>query len=96
VHSIRSTGVRYLLVDWRMTNGVPATPGYYFSPQEPHAGDITRPPFSASALQKFASAPCTRLVYDSGAIQIFDVTAIENGSCGPTLTSAPRNERSPA
>ena len=35
VQSIRVNRVRYLLVDASMTRGVPPTPGYYFSPQEP-------------------------------------------------------------
>ncbi|HEV2029136.1 MAG TPA: hypothetical protein VGS16_11505 [Candidatus Dormibacteraeota bacterium] len=94
VQSIRSTGVRYLLVDWRMIRGVPPTPGYYFSPYEPHAGNYKQA-FSAGALQKFASAACTRLIYDTGSIQIFDVTLIENGSCVPALSGAARNDRSP-
>jgi hypothetical protein len=94
VHGIRSAGVRYLLVDWRMIRGVPPTPGYYFSPYEPHAGSYTQA-FSVRALQKFASAPCTSLIYDSGLIQIFDVTLIENGSCVPALSSTAQNERSP-
>jgi hypothetical protein len=93
VSGIRRTGVRYLLVDWQMTKGVPPTPGYYFSPYEPHAGNYTQA-FPARALQKFTSAPCTFLIYDSGSIQIFDVSSIENGSCVPALTGTARNERS--
>jgi hypothetical protein len=91
---IKATGVRYLLVDWRMTKGVPATPGYYFSPQEPGAGQYKQT-FPAAALQKFASAACTHLVYSSGPIQIFDVSRIENGSCLPVPASAARNEGVP-
>ena len=81
VHSIRSGKVRYLLVDWRMTTGVPPSPGYYFSPQEPNAGDYIRP-FPGASLRKFSSN-CTRLLYHSGDIQIFDLSRIENGSCVP-------------
>lgn len=80
IHTIRSTGVDYLLVDWRMTLGVP--PSYYFSPYEPHAGGYTQP-FSGTALLKFLNAPCMRVIYDSGSIQIVDVSLIENGSCVP-------------
>ncbi len=76
VKQIRSSGVRYLLVDWRMTKGVPPTPGYYFSPQEPHAGEYTQivshPPHSRSLDRPH----CTELIYDSGAIRIFDVSRI--------------------
>lgn len=81
VHYIRTEKVRYLLVDWRMTLGVPPSPGYYFSPQEPDAGQY-RQPFPAVALRKFTSN-CTRLIYHSGEVQIFDVSRIENGSCVP-------------
>ena len=91
---IRATGVRYLFVDWRMTMGVPATPGYYFSPQEPGAGQYKQP-FPADALQKFASTTCADLVYSSGSIQIFDVSRIQSGSCIPVLVSAAQNEGGP-
>ena len=82
VRAIRSNGVRYLLLDRRMTLGVPPTPGYYFSPYEPHAGNYTRP-FPASALAKFASVRCMNAIYVSGPIQIVDVTPIQSGSCVP-------------
>lgn len=85
VQSIRTTGVRYLLVNWRMTRGVPPTPGYYFSPWEPGAGEY-RSRFPAAGLLKFASAPCTRRVYESGEVAIFDVTSIADGSC-PALSA---------
>ncbi len=86
--------MRYLFVDWRMTKGVPATPGYYFSPQEPGAGQY-RQRFPAAALQKFTSTACSHLVYDSGPIQIFDVSRIENGSCVPVPTSTIRDNEAP-
>ena len=86
VNSIKSGRVHYLLVDWRMTAGVPPSPGYYFSPQEPNAGDYLRP-FPGAALRKFNSN-CTRLVYHSGDIQIFDMSRIENGSCVPKLAQS--------
>ncbi len=95
VNAIRVTGVRYLLVDWRMTDGVPATPGYYFSPYEPHAGEYTQA-FPPAALRKFASDTCSRLVYDSGPLEIFDVSAIENGSCSPGIAEVARNGVTPA
>jgi hypothetical protein len=82
VNKIRSVGIRYLLVDWRMTKGVPPTPGWYFSPWEPHAGEYTQA-FPAASLQKFASAACATLVYDVGAIEIFDISPILSGSCQP-------------
>ena len=94
VHSIKAARVRYLLVDWRMTKGVPATPGYYFSPQEPGAGEYKQA-FPTAALRKFASAPCIHLVYDSGPLQIFDVSRIEDGSCVPVLASTARDDGAP-
>jgi hypothetical protein len=94
VQSIKAAGVRYLLVDWRMTKGVPATPGYYFSPQEPAAGEYKRA-FPAAGLEKFATAPGAQLVYDSGAVQIFDVSRVEDGSSVRVLADAGNNERVP-
>ena len=80
VERIRTVGVQYLLIDWRMTHGVPPTPGHYFSPQEPGAGEYRRR-FPIAGLQKFSAAPCTRLIYRSGAVQIYDVSRIETGAC---------------
>lgn len=81
--TIRSIGVRYILVDWRMTYGLPTNPGdYYFSIWEPGSGHYTKP-FPAPYLQKFISYSCSRIIYHSGPIEIFDVTAIENGTCIP-------------
>jgi hypothetical protein len=77
VHSINAAGVRYLLIDCQMTKGVPATPGYYFSPQEPGAMTY-KEAFPAAALAKFVSAPGAQLVYASGSVQIFDVSHIED------------------
>jgi hypothetical protein len=79
-NAIRATGIRYVLVDWRMTRGVPPTPGYYFSANEP-GGEQYKHAFPAASLRKFSSAPCTQMVYHSGAIQIFDVSQISKGSC---------------
>jgi hypothetical protein len=90
VHSIRASGVRYLMVDWRMTKGVPATPGYYFSPLETGAGDYVHP-FPAGPLKKFTSDACMGMDYDSGYVQIFDVSRIANGSCIPALTHTAGN-----
>lgn len=90
VRSIRSAGVRYLLVDWRMTKGIPATPGYYFSPQEPQARDYKKP-FPAAALRKFAAFTCIHLIYHSKEIQILDISRIENGSCVPSPARTSQN-----
>ena len=95
VHTIRATRVRYLLVDSQMTKGVPATPGYYFSPQEPGANEYAQP-FPAAALRKFTSYTCIHLIYHFGYVQIFDISGIENGSCTPRSISAARNGTEPS
>jgi hypothetical protein len=83
VAAIKTQQIRYVFVDWRMTHGIPVTPGnYYFSPWEPAAGTYTRP-LPAAMLQKFATTDCAGLIYNSGLIKIFDVSRIENGSCLP-------------
>jgi len=83
VHIIRTLGVRYIFVDWRMTRSRPSGYGnFYFSAYEPKTG-VFGGPFPGAALRKFASTPCVRLVYHSGPIEIFDVSLIENGSCVP-------------
>jgi hypothetical protein len=90
VHTIKATGIRYLFVDWRMTKGTPLNPGdYYFSPWEPGANEYKNP-LPAADLRKFTSTTCAHLIYASGAIQIFDVTRIENGSCVPGTAGAAR------
>jgi hypothetical protein len=96
VQSIRVHRVHYLLVDASMTRGVPPTPGYYFSPQEPHAGQYTHS-FRVAALHKFAASACAQLLYNAGEVTIYDVTRIENGSCVsplgrvvPTKKTVPR------
>jgi hypothetical protein len=92
VHIIKSARVHYLFVDWQMTKGVPATPGYYFSPQEPGAGQYKQA-FPSAALKKFATTTCIDSVYHSGSVQIFDVSQIENGSCVPLATGTAGNKQ---
>ena len=86
VSTIRTARVSYLLVDWRMTEGVPPVSlGYYFGPYEPSGREWE--PLPSIALRKFTSSPCVHLVYASGPLQIFDVARIENGSCVPSTVS---------
>jgi hypothetical protein len=87
-YHIKHAQIDYLFVDWRMTRGVPPTPGYYFSPQEPLAG-LYIYQFTAAKLQKFAESNCTSLVYQSGGIQIFDVRRIADGTCVPSASLPP-------
>jgi hypothetical protein len=90
VSEIRAEKVHYVLLDWRMTLGVPPSPGYYFSPQETSSGTDTRA-FPAVALRKFHSN-CSRLIYESRYVQIFDLSRIENGSCTPKSAGNPAGE----
>ena len=83
VNEVKQARIRYLLVDERMTKGVPPTPGYYFSPEEPLAG-LYLLKFPQAGLQKFDSTPCMRLVFHSGEVKIFDMSKIEDGSCVPS------------
>jgi hypothetical protein len=86
VRDIRSANIHYLLVDWQMTKGVPASPGSYFSPEEPGAGNYKNP-FPAPALEKFGTSSCVNLIYHRGEFDIFDMSRIENGSCVPQVRS---------
>jgi len=80
VQRIKDLRLRYLLVNWRMTRGLPQSPDLYIDPLEPEAGHYVHK-FPARALEKFAVNPCIRLLYDAGAIQIYDLSKIENGTC---------------
>lgn len=87
---IRTAKVRYILVDWRMTYGLPMNPGdYYFSQWEPNASNYTTP-FKAADLEKFSNYTCSHMLYKNGPIEIFDVTGIERGTCVPKLVAATR------
>ena len=91
VNTIMTTKVRYLFVDWRMIDGIPTNPGdYYFSPWEPLSGKYTRA-IPVMMLRKFSTTDCSRLIYTTGSIQIFDVTRIENGSCIPSAARTAHN-----
>jgi hypothetical protein len=80
VKRIKDLRLRYLLVNWRMTRGLPQSPDLYIDPLEPEAGHYVHK-FPARALEKFAANPCIQLLYDAGAIQIYDLSKIENGTC---------------
>jgi hypothetical protein len=80
VKNIKRLRLRYVLVNWRMTRAAPEVPDYFLDPIEPEAHQYLRS-FPAAALEKFSSDPCTKLVYDAGPIQIYDVTQIESGAC---------------
>jgi hypothetical protein len=80
VQNIKNLRLRYLLVNWRMTRGVPQSGDHYVHAFEPEAGHQSHP-FPAPALEKFSSDPCIQLIYDAGPIQIYDASQIESGRC---------------
>jgi hypothetical protein len=80
VKDIKNLGLRYVLVNWRMTRAWPEIPDYFLDPSEPEAFHYQHA-FPAQGLEKFSSDPCIRLIYDAGPIQIYDVSQIEKGIC---------------
>ncbi len=68
---IRDAGLRYLLVDYRLSRGLPEL-GIYFEAGEPDVGQSTHP-LSWEALNKFDSLPGINRIFDSGDIVIYDV-----------------------
>jgi hypothetical protein len=80
VKNIKKLKLRYVLVNWRMTRAAPEVPDYFLDPTEPDARQYLHS-FPTAGLEKFSSDPCTKLIYDAGPIQIYDVTQIESGAC---------------
>ena len=68
--TIQAFGIRYILVDLRLSTDVPHV-GIYFSPDEP-AADHSEP-IPRADLTKFATAPGLTRIYDDGEIQIYQV-----------------------
>ena len=68
-------GLRYLLVDDRLSTGLPGV-GVYFEAGEPGGGTY-RTPIPLSALSKFDGQPDVSRIFDSGDIQIYDVRLID-------------------
>ena len=68
--TIQAFGIRYILVDLRLSTGLPNV-GIYFSPDEP-AADHSEP-IPRADLKKFATAPGLTRIYDDGEIQIYQV-----------------------
>ena len=69
--TIRAFGIRYILVDQRLSTALPYI-GLYFSPDEPLASHYTHP-IPRADLAKFATAPDLTRIYDDGEIQIYKV-----------------------
>ena len=85
VNMIKANHIYYLLLDWLETEELPVRPGgSYYSSLEPDAS-LNGKPLPKAYFSKFATYTCSRLVYQSGSIQIYDVSQIANGSCVPHL-----------
>lgn len=73
---LRRGNVRYLVVDRRLSTGLPQF-GVYFEPGEPGEGKHTKP-IDPAALAKFDSLAGVDRIFDSGDIVIYDVGGIVN------------------
>lgn len=69
--AIRRGHVEYVLVERRLSDGVPAS-GFYFDKGEPGAGKHKRP-IAPATLAKFERTPGASLLYDNGEQQIYAV-----------------------
>jgi hypothetical protein len=75
---LRNTQIAYLVVDQRMSTGLPRL-GFYFSEDEPGAFNYTAP-ISQGALTKFDDISNVNRVFDSGNIVIYDTGALLDGT----------------
>jgi hypothetical protein len=70
--ALREAGIRYLVVDLRLSTSLPLL-GYYYEPDEPGAFQLTSP-ISREALTKFSAVPHINQVFDDGSIIIYEVS----------------------
>ena len=83
VDTIKKYDIHYVLLDWAATKSPPIKPdGVYYSSLEP-IGSLHGGALPASYYGKFSTNTCSRKVYQSGTIQIYDVSQIAAGSCVP-------------
>jgi UvrD-like helicase C-terminal domain len=68
---IRKHDIRYIVIDTRLTEGLPLF-GAYIEPSE--TGRPTR--LTAAELEKFNSIPGAHRIYDNGAIQVYDLSLL--------------------
>jgi hypothetical protein len=68
--------VEYLLVDHRLTTGLPVV-GHYFDRGEEVVVGIHDSPLDPALLDKFDDVPAISRVYDSGDIQIYDMRGLQ-------------------
>ncbi len=72
---IRQTHLAYLIVDTRLSTGLPHQ-AYYIESGE-FGGQGRTGPVPAAALDKFASVPGVQRIYDNGSLVIYDVTGLD-------------------
>ena len=81
--ALRRGGIQYIVVDRRLSTGLPRT-GYYYDEAEPNRLQYTRP-IDLAALAKFDGVKNVSRIFDSGNIVIYDVEAITGApSAAPT------------
>lgn len=78
---IRAGRIRYLVVDRRITWGLPLD-GVYVEEGEPDTFAHTRP-LDPASLDKFDRLPLVDRIYDSGPIQIYDIAALGHATDHP-------------
>ncbi|MET0967179.1 MAG: hypothetical protein ABWZ02_12310 [Nakamurella sp.] len=78
VDLIRRANLDYLIVDTRLSQGLPHLDVYIETGE--FEGRTRTAPVSAAALQKFASVPGVDRIYDNGSIQIYDLRGLQNGN----------------
>lgn len=81
VSILQRAGVRYLVVDLRLSTALPAL-GFYFDVDEPGAFKYTTP-IDRQALTKFTTIPQIDRVFDSGDIIIYDVEGLKHAPQKP-------------
>jgi uncharacterized membrane protein len=72
---LEEVGLRYVLVDDRLSTGLPRV-GVYFEAGEPGGGQYAVP-LPTAALTKFDRRPDISRIFDSGDIQIYDVSRLD-------------------
>jgi len=74
IATLRTAGIRYLIVDLRLSTSLPLL-GFYYESDEPGAFHLASP-ISREALTKFSAMPQVNQVFDDGSIVIYDVGAL--------------------
>ena len=88
VGELSASGYRYLVIDRRMSQSLPAI-GVYFVPNEPDAAMRTTP-VPAAAIDKYDSLPWVTKIYSSNNLEIyrFDFTEFAARTALPAVTAA--------